>query len=328
MVNSVTALTRNLVAILFMLACAAFEAQAQMARIGILVPEVGRAQSQAQKGLIEELKQLGYQQRKNISFEIRNAKRDRSAFQPFANDLVKRKVDAIFTTGTSATRAAATATADIPIVFIHPSDPFLIDFTAGLRGTRANLTGVAAFAEERIDIRLALLKEMVPTLQTLHIFYDWNNRYSRDNFARAETIAKKMSLRVLGHPIKSIEELNATIGGLDSDQGDAIFQIPDDLVESAAERIFDLTRQKKIPTMFNEESWVVAGALAAHGPNYLEMGRKAARLVDRIIKGQRPSSLPVERATKFDLTLNYRTANIIGLHLSQEILKRADKVIR
>ncbi|HEY7556656.1 MAG TPA: ABC transporter substrate-binding protein [Candidatus Binatia bacterium] len=328
MLNSVTVPAANLVAILFMLACAAFEVQAQTARIGILVPELGRAQSQAQKGLIEELKQLGYQRSKNINLEIRNAKRDRAAFQPFANELVKRKANVIFTTGTSATRAAAAATKDVPIVFIHPSDPFLIDFTVGLPGPRANLTGVAAFAEERMDIRLALLKEMVPTLQILHIFYDWNNRSSRDNFARAESIAKKMSLRALGHPIKSIEELNATIGGLDSDQGDVIFQVPDDLIESAAERIFDLARQKKIPTMFNEESWVIAGALAAHGPNYFEMGRKAARLVDRIIKGQHPSSLPVERATKFDLTLNYRTANIIGLRLSQDFLKKADKVIR
>jgi putative ABC transport system substrate-binding protein len=325
---SLTVIAANFAALLFMLACSAFEAQAQIPRVGVLVPEMGRAQSQASKGLMDELKKLGYQERKNIAFEIRNTKRDRSAFQPFANDLVKQKVNVMFTTGTSATRAAAAATAQIPIVFIHPSDPILIDFTAGLPGSRTNLTGVGAFVDQMTETRVAFLKEIVPGLQKVHIFYDWNNRFSDKNVERAEIAAKKLGLQVARHSIKAVDELKATVGGLRGDQGDAIFQIPDDLVESAAEWIFDFARQKKIPTMFNEESWAVAGALAGYGPDYSEMGRKAARLVDRILKGQHPSSLPVERATKFDLTLNYRTANFIGLTFSKELLKKANKVIR
>ena len=325
--NYAAVILGNLAAILLMLACAAFEARAQPPRVGILIPEMGRAEIQANKGFVDELARLGYRNRKDILFDIRNAKRDRGAFQSLATDLVQQKVAVILTTGASATRAAASASRDIPIVFIYAGDPSLA-FAQGPSATNMNLTGVAGFARERIDIRLALLKEIVPTLQTLHIFYDWNAPYSRDNFARAETEAKKMSLRALAHPIKSIEELNATIAGLDSDQGDAIFQIPDDLVESAAERIFDLARQKKIPTMFNEEAWAIKGALAAHGPNYLQMGRQAAGLVEQILKGRRPASLAIQRASKFDLTLNYRTATFIGIRLTQQTLKKADKVIR
>jgi putative tryptophan/tyrosine transport system substrate-binding protein len=304
------------------------QARAQIPRVGILIPETGRAENQANKGLIDELARAGYRNRKNILFEIRNAKRDRGMLQSLAVDLVKQNVQVILTSGASATRAAATATQDIPIVFIYAGDPALAGFARGASAAQTNVAGVAAFARESLDIRLAFLKEIVPSLQAVRIFYDWNNVSSRENFAQAENQVNKIGLRALGHPIKSIEELNATIRGLESNRGDAIFQISDDLVDSAGEEIFDLARQKKIPTMFNEEAWAIKGALAAYGPNYLELGRQAGRLVDEILKGRPPASLPMQRAAKFDLILNYRTATFIGIHLNQQLLKKADKVIR
>ncbi|MDH3446190.1 MAG: ABC transporter substrate-binding protein, partial [Deltaproteobacteria bacterium] len=237
-------------------------------------------------------------------------------------------VEVILTSGASATRSAAAASLDIPIVFIYAGDPALAGFGQGPNATNMNITGVAALAREKMEIRLALLKEIIPALRTLHIFFDWNNRYSRDNFARVENVTKKNGLQALGHPIKSIEELNATIEGFDSERGDAIFQIPDDLIESAAQRIFNLARKKKIPTMFNEEVYAIKGALAAYGPNYRQMGRQAAQLVVNILSGRKPDSIPIEQASKFDLTLNYRTASFIGINLTQEIIDKADKVIR
>lgn len=327
MVNTVTVFTGNLLAILFMFACA-FQAQAQMHRIGVLVPEMGRAQSQAQKGLIEELQQLGYQPRKNISFEIRNAKGNRNALQPAANELAASKINVIFTTGTRATLAASAATRDIPIVFVHPGDPIALGLLKGSGESRGNVMGVAAFAAQTTDTRLALLKEIFPALQKLHIYFDSNSSYAPENLALVESAAKKLALHVVNHGVKSVDELKASVSATPSEQGAAIFHIPDDLVESEVDFIFETARQKKLPTMFNEEAWAIAGAMAAHGPNYFQMGRQAGRLADGILKGQTRGSAPVQRAAKFDLTLNYRTANIIGLRLSQEILKKADKVIR
>jgi len=106
--------------------------------------------------------------------------------------------------------------------------------------------------------------------------------------------------------------LKTTLASLRAEPGSALFQIADDLFESEPEFIFTAAREKKLPTMFNEEAWAIRGALAAYGPSYVEMGRQGARLVDKIIKGEKPASLPIERASKFDLTLNYRTANFIG----------------
>jgi len=328
MVNAVTVFAGIPVAIIFMLAGAAFAAQAQIHRIGVLVPEMGRSQSQAQKGMIEELQQFGYQPRKNISFEIRNAKGNRNALQPAAHELAAGKVNVIFTTGTRATLAASVATRDIPIVFVHPGDPIALGLLKSSAESGGNVTGVAAFAAQTTDTRLALLKEIFPALQKLHIYFDSNSSYARENFALVESAAKKLALHVVSHGVKSVDELKAGVGATPSEQGAAIFHIPDDLVESEVDFIFETARQKKLPTMFNEEAWAIAGAMAAHGPNYFHMGRQAGRLVAGILKGQTRGSVPVQRAAKFDLTLNYRTANIIGLRLSQEILKKADKVIR
>src|SRR5687767_5668862 len=307
-----------------------FAAWAQApARVGILVQEMGRAQSQAIKGLSEELKRIGYRERKNLFFEIRNVKGNRSALQPAAAELVGQKVKLIFTTGTSATRAAAAATTtDIAVLFVHPGDPAAAGLIKSAEDRAKHLTGVAAYAAQTTERRLALFKEIMPALQKISVFFDANNPLSRDNLKLAESAAKKLGLQAAGYGIKSADELKTTLGSVRSEKGTAIFQVADELVESEAEFLFETARAKKIPTMFNEESWAISGALAAYGPNYLAMGRQAGRLADKIIKGENPASLPFERASKFDLTINYRTASFIGLNLTAAMLKKADKVIR
>jgi putative ABC transport system substrate-binding protein len=297
-------------------------------RLGILVQEMGRSQTHAIKGLSEELKRLGYQERKNLFIDTRNVKGNRAALQAAASELLKQKINLLFTTGTSATRAAMAATKDIPIVFVHPSDPIASGIIKSPTEPTKNLTGVAAYAAHTTAKRLELFKEIIPDLKKIVVFFDANNIFSRDNLKLAEAAAKKLDLQVSPYGIKSTDELKTTVASLRRENGAGIFQIADDLFESEADFLFETVRQKKLPTMFNEESWAIDGALAAYGPNYLEMGRQAGRLVDRIIKGEKAESLPVERASKFDLTLNYRTATFIGIRFPEELLKKAQKVIR
>jgi putative ABC transport system substrate-binding protein len=137
-----------------------------------------------------------------------------------------------------------------------------------------------------------------------------------------------LAVLIVGHGIKSTDELKTTLGNLNSEPGAAIFQVTDDLVESEAEYVFASARQKKMPTVFNEEVWAINGATATYGPSYLEMGRLAAHSIDQIFKGKAPAALPIVRARKFDLTINYRAAKFIDLVLPNNILKKADKVIR
>lgn len=318
-----------LLLLIILMILAPFAALAQdPARVGILVQEMGRAQSQAIKGLNQELKRLGYQERKNLFLETRNVKGNRAALQPAAAELVAKKVQFIFTTGTSATRAATAATPDIPVLFVHPGDPVAAGLMKSATERAKNLTGVAAYATQTTERRLALLREIMPGLQKILVFFDANNAVSRDNFKSAESAAKKFGLQAAGYGIKSADELKTTVASVRDESGAAIFQVADELLESESEFIFATARAKKLPTMFNEESWAIEGALAAYGPNYLEMGRQAGRLGDQIIKGVIPASLPIEQASKFDLTLNYRTATFIGFKFTAEMLKKADKVIR
>jgi putative ABC transport system substrate-binding protein len=304
-------------------------AQAQTkASLGVLLPELGRSQSQSLKGLNEELKRLGYVEHKNLIVETRNAKGDRSALGRAAADLVARKADVIFTTGTRATMAAASATGEIPIVFVHPSDPAAAGLVKTLDEPPRNLTGVAAFALDKTEKRLALLQELIPGLRQVHIFFDSNNKFSRDNFALAQSAAKKLNVPVVGHGVKSADELKTTLGSLQTTTGAALFQVPDDLVEGEAEFVFTTARQKKLPGMFNEESWAIQGATAAYGPSYLDMGRRAGGMIGRILKNPKSALPAIERADKFDFIVNYRTASFIGLHVPPAVLKRADKVIR
>lgn len=297
------------------------------ARIGVLVPEMGRAQSQAIKGLSEELRKLGYRERKDFSLETRNVKNNRAALQPAAAELTGKNVKLIFTTGTSATRAALAVTAEIPVVFVHPGNPNDAGIVKGTERAK-NLAGVAAYAGETLESRMALANEIIHGLRTIVVFYDANNALSRASFDRAQRAAAKLGLQTAGYGVKSADELKTTVASLNPENGMAIFQVADELVESEAEFLLATARAKKLPTMFNEESWAIIGALAAYGPNYLEMGRQAGRLADRIIKGEAPNALPLERASKFDLTLNYRTATFIGFRFADGMLKKADKVIR
>lgn len=315
-----------LAAIFLLMPSCAF-AQAPV-RLGILVQDMGRAQSQAIKGLNEELYRLGYGSRKNLVSNIHNVKGNRAALPSAVNDLIDQRPSLIFTTGTSATRVAATATRKIPIVFVHPGNPVVSGLFKSIELRPANLTGVAAYADEATETGLAFLKKILPGLHKIVVFFDANNAGSRENFERAKRSAKKFKLEVAAYAVKSADELRTTIANLRPEKDAAIFQVADELVESETEFLFRTARAKKIPTMFNEESWVIKGALAAYGPSYYEMGRQAAGLGAKIFRGEPPASLPIERATKFDLTLNYRTSSFIGLRFPPDLLKKANKVIR
>ena len=300
----------------------------RVVRIGILIPESGSAESQTIKGLKEGLRDLGYIEGQNLVVELRDVKGDRSALKAGASDLVNNKIDVIFTTGTRATRAAEAATKKIPIVFRHPADPVALGFLKNLKRPEGNVTGVAAFASEISQKRLEILQTLVPNLRRVHIFYDENNKYSEDNLLAAQKAAGKLRLEVAEHPVKTANELKSVLEQMQVQDGDAILQIPDDLVESQGTFLLDRAKTLKLPTLFDDESWITKGSLATYGPNYIQMGRQAAQLMDKLLKGAPPKDVPVQSASKFDLLINLRTATAIGLNIAPETLNKADKVIR
>ena len=301
---------------------------AQIPRIGILIPEAGLHESQTVKGFRDGLKQAGYKEDETIIVDVKDVKGARLQLQGALDELVRKKVSVIFTTGTRATQAAMATTKEIPIVFRHPADPVSLGFVKDAKRPGGNVTGVAAFSLEANQKRLEVLKQIIPNLRRIHIFYDANNRFSPDNFDAAEKSAHQLKLEVLEYPVKTAREFKSSLAQMEVNPGDAIFQIADDLVESQGSVLLEEAKKRRMATMFHSEVWASKGSLAAYGPNYYEMGRQAADLVHKILKGAHPKDLAVVHAKKFDLAINLRTASSIGLKIAPEILKKADKVIR
>jgi putative ABC transport system substrate-binding protein len=297
-------------------------------KIAVLIAQSGTSEDQTIRGLRDGLKELGYKERKNVVIEINDLKGDRSGLKPAAAQLVAKKVDLIFTTGTRATQAAMEATKDIPIVFRHPADPVELGFVKSMKRPGGNVTGVAAFSGEMTEKRLELLKEIVPNLRQVYVFYDSNNAFARENFAKAKKAGDKLRVEVADRSIKSPEELKNALYALQKKDGDAIFEVADDLIESQADLIFETARLKGMPTIFEGADWAVKGAMVSYGANYQQMGRQAAALVNKIFRGEKPMTLAAERAVKYDLLINLRVVNAIGLTIPPETLKKADKVIR
>lgn len=315
---------------IFVFGLSSSEAQqpARTPRIGILMPETGLHETQTVKGLRDGLKESGYKEGENIIVEVEDVKGVRSQLQGALDELVKKRVDVIFTTGTRATQAAMATTKDIPIVFRHPADPVMLGLIKNANRPGGNVTGVAGFSLDANQKRLEVLKQIFPDLRRIHIFYDANNRFSPDNFAAAEKSARQLKLEVSEHAVKTAKEFKSSLAQMEVNPGDAIFQIADDLIESQASALLEEAKKRRMATMFHSEVWASRGSLAAYGPNYYEMGRQAADLVDKILKGAHPKDLAVAHANKFDLAINLRTANSIGLKIPPEVLKKADKVIR
>jgi putative tryptophan/tyrosine transport system substrate-binding protein len=315
---------------IFLFGLSRSEAQqpARIHRIGILIPEAGLHESQTVKGFRDGLKQAGYKEGENIIVEVEDVKGARSQLQSALDELVSKRVDVIFTTGTRATQAAMATTKEIPIVFRHPADPVSLGLVKTVNRPGGNVTGVAAFSLDANQKRLEVLKQIIPNLRRIHVFYDANNRFSPDNFAAAEKSARQLRLDVLEYPVKTAREFKSSLAQMEVNPGDAIFQIADDLVESQGSVLLDEAKKRRMATMFHSEAWADKGSLATYGPNYYEMGRQAADLVHKILKGAHPKDLAVAHANKFDLAINLRTASSIGLKIAPEVLKKADKVIR
>lgn len=319
-----------LVIILFFTGLSGNEAQSDLKtpRIGILIREADQSDSASISGFRAGLKELGYQEGKNILVEVHNARGERAALNSAATELARNKTDLMFTMGSSATAAAIAATKEIPIVFLHLLDPVALGQVKSMERPGGNVTGLTGLSVQQAETRLKILKEIVPKLRQVHIFYDIYNPISRGHFAIAEAAAKRLGLHAAGHPISNEKELKDSLNRIKKQEGDAIYHISDELVQSQTDIIFSVARQKKLPTMFGGSSWAARGSLAGYGPNHFEMGRQAASLVDKILKGARPENVPIERAKKFDLFINLRTASIIGIRVPQEVLSRADNIIR
>ncbi len=300
--------------------------QARVHRVGVI--HAGGLYAQAIDGLRDGLKQLGLEESKHLVLDIRDMKGDLKAVETAARELDRQKADLIYAIPTSVTAVVRRVTADIPVVFSVGTDPVTSGLVDNFAKPGGRLTGVHYLTADLTPKRLEVLKEILPQARRVVIFYNPGNRNVREGVRSAREAARRLRVELLERHTASVEELRTALTAYKAGEADAFFLVPDAMVASQAQWIVEMARAKKLPTMFQDRSIVVGGALASYGVNLREAGRLSAKYVQRILAGAHPRDLPVENIDRLELVVNLRTARELGVAIPRLLLLRADEIIQ
>jgi putative tryptophan/tyrosine transport system substrate-binding protein len=243
-----------------------------------------------------------------------------------AADLVHLKVDVIMTQGEMATRVVKEATNTIPIVMATSGDPVGAELVASLARPGGNVTGLSSVTTDLTAKRLQLLKEAVPKVSRVTFLYNPTILGTVLSVKEAQVAAPPLGLTVQPVEVRAPDELGPAFDAMTRSRAEALFAFGDPFTITHERRILDLAAKRRLPTTCD---WLEsAGCLIGYGPNRLDMFRRAATFVDKILKGTKPGDLPVEQQMKFELVINLKTAKQIGLTIPPQVLAQADKVIK
>jgi putative ABC transport system substrate-binding protein len=299
---------------------------AQPERIGVLY--LGDVFVTVVDGLRAGLKELGLVEGKQVVLDVQDLKGDAKAAAGAAEKFERERVKLIFTNTAPVTTAAMTATKNLPIVFTVGSDPVTRGYVKNFAQPGGRLTGIHYLARDLTAKRLEILKEILPKLRQVVAFYDPTNDVSVEGAKLGREEAKRVKVKLVERHVKSIPELNTAVDALKTGEFDAYLYMPDAMVVSQSNRIVDVARAKKLPTMFHDEVVVRRGALVSYGQSYFEIGRHAAKHVQRVLAGTPPGELRVETIDDVELAFNLVTAKQIGVTIPPNVLARAQKVVR
>ena len=303
-------------------------------------PLTGYAQSRAKIGLLDtglgaaftvpfmgKLAELGYVDGKNVVVERRSAEGNPDRLKDLAAELVRLHVNVIVTAGTPAGFAAKNATSTIPIVLGANSDPVGVGLVTSLARPGGNITGNSLMAPDLSAKRLEILHMLGSGISRFAILWDSSNpgMVARVRETKIATEQAHVLLQVVG--ARNLDELDAAFAELANARPDALLVTAEAFTRQHQARIVEFANSNKIPTMFEDSSYVAAGGFMSYGPDYQDVFRKAAIFVDKILKGAKPGELPIEQPTKFELVINLKTAKALGREIPPELLSLADKVI-
>jgi putative ABC transport system substrate-binding protein len=301
--------------------------QAQkIALVGVLDP--GRLPLGLLEAFPRGLTERGYVEGRNLKIEWRFAEGRNERLPQLARELVSLKVDAIFAINTQAAQAAKTASGTIPIVIARVSDPVRSGLVVSLARPGGNVTGLSSITDELSAKRLQLLKEALPNATRVAVVVNSGNPGVAAVVQKMEAASAQFGLKLQVLPTRSGNDLPAVFEAIIKRRVDAVFVIDDVLITTHKQQILDWATKNRLPVVSQYRELTEAGALIAYGPSIGEMYRRAAYFVDKILKGVKPAELPIEQPTTFELVINLKTANALGLTIPQSLLLRADEVIQ
>jgi putative tryptophan/tyrosine transport system substrate-binding protein len=292
-------------------------------RIGFL--SLGLGIQPNEEAFRQRLRELGYVDGQNIVIEWRFAKGKADLLPELAAELVRLKVDVIIAAATLAIQAAKQATKTIPIVFPRAGDPVAYGLVDSLARPGGNITGVSAVSLDLGGKRLELLKEALPRISRVAFLYDPQVSLS---LKEMQTAAQFLGVKIQALEVRAAADIESAFSAMRKERADSLITSPTPGISVHQKRILELTEKNRLPAMHSSKGWVEAGGLMSYGLDVFDSDRRAAILVDKILKGVKPADLPVEQPKKFEFIINLKTAKQIGLIIPPNVLARADRVIK
>jgi putative tryptophan/tyrosine transport system substrate-binding protein len=299
--------------------------QAPLPVIGLLGSDTAAAQSRWTNAFVQRLRELGWTEGRNVIIEYRWAEGRTERFAEIAAEFVQRNVSIILTHNTPPTLAAKQATSTIPIVFATAGDPVETGIVSSLARPGGNITGLSSQAPDSAGKKLDLLRQAVPGLRRLATMADIGNPYAALDVSKIKDAARILGFEVASFEIGRAEEIDSVFDALKG-RTDALYVPATPLLFANRVRINSLALRMRLPTLYVVREYVESGGLMSYGPNWPRMWRRAADLVDKILRGSKPAELPVEQPTEFDLVINLTTAKALGLTIPDKMLALAETV--
>jgi putative tryptophan/tyrosine transport system substrate-binding protein len=294
-------------------------------RVGLLIRGVpGPANIDA---CLQGLRELGYVEGQNVIIEPRYAEDRDDRLPALAAGLVRDRVDVIVAWGGLAVDAAQRATREIPIVIAYTSDPVKSGWVASLARPGGNVTGLSANAYELAAKRLELLKEIVPGALRVAVLFQRADKASAEQVSGMEPAASALGVTLRAWNVDRAAQMGPAFASMASSGMNALIVVHNVFMFGQRREILRFAAARRLPAIYQLREWADTGGLLAYGPSQFEMSRRAARYVDRILKGAKPADLPVEQPTKFELIVNLKTAKALSLTIPPSVLARADEMI-
>ena len=275
---------------------------------------------------VQRLAELGWTEGRNVAIEVRWGEGRSERFTQIAAEFVRLRVDVIVTGGNAAL-AVKQATSVIPIVFAVAADPVGSGLVSSLARPGSNVTGLSMGSVDVVGKRLELLREVVPNLRRLAIMANAGYSATVLEMNEAQKAARALNLESVAVEIRRNEDIAPAFETLIRGRAQALYVCTDPLVSLNLARINTLALGGRLPTMHGVREYVEAGGLMSYGANFPDLFRRAAELVDKVLRGSRPADVPVEQPTRFDLVVNLTTAKALGITIPAMLLARADEVI-